>query len=490
MNYKYTLLVPLTLIGALLHAQTSLPKQTIKTNGLVLYNVKQKSVDNIQDMFSKGNFFGRVRNNNFYFGYDHDDAGHESSLIGAVGANFVYKSASLNHFDFTLGLYASRAFFRKDDIHNNVKLVKSAKDTFSRYKYATIGSQSLFAFGQANIRYSYEQTHFTLGRQLVNTFYTKSNDTKMIPNTFDGVVIHSKDLAKTKLTLAYLAKQKLRDHETSHEVFMYDNHNTANYSMWTANDDSAMHKGISYTNLTAAGKKTDAPLLLLDATNNAIQNLKINFASYVVPSLLSQVMAELNYKIGFNGFSLTPAIRYIQQFDNGAGGVGGASLKGNVNTTTPKGYKDPDSLAAQMVALRLVAKVQDYKINLAYTNILDKADLVTPWRGFPTAGYTRSMGVYNWRANTKSYRIELVKGANAKGIYTKPFIQTSILYIDTDESKGILEDSMVYYFGVVQNIPSMPELQYRVRLGYRDFIGDASKVSNYADTRLEFNYLF
>jgi hypothetical protein len=201
-------------------------------------------------------------------------------------------------------------------------------------------------------------------------------------------------------------------------------------------------------------------------------------------------MGELNYKIAFNGFSVTPGIRYIQQFDNGAGNVGGASLKGNVNIFSPGGYKDPNSLNAQMIAARVVTKIDDYKINLAYTDILDKADLVTPWRGFPTAGYTRSMGIYNWRANTKSYRLEIVKGANSKGIYTKPFIQASILYVDTDEKKSILEDSIYYYIGLVQNIPSMQELQYRVRLGYRDFIGDASSVSNYTDARIELNYLF
>jgi hypothetical protein len=488
MNYKYALLAPLSL-GVFLHAQTTLPKQTIKTNGLVLYHTQQKTVTNIQDMFNKGNFFGRIRNSNFYFDYDHDDVKHESSLASAIGANFVYKSATLSHFSFTLGLYGSRAFFRQSDIHN-IKLVKSSKDTFSRYKYASTGSRSLFAFGQANINYKYAQTNFTLGRQFVNTFYTKSNDTKMIPNTFDGFVIHSKDLVQTKLTLAYLAKQKLRDHETSHSVFMYDNRDLVNYSMWKANDDSAMHKGISYTNIQQAGKKTDAPLLVFDGQNTSIHNLKINFSSYIVPSFLSQVMGELNYKIALDGFSITPAIRYIQQFDNGAGAIGGASLKGNVSVANPHGYKNPDSLSAQMIAFKLVTKVQDYKLSLAYTNILNKSDLVTPWRGFPTAGYTRSMGVYNWRANTKSYRIELVKGANAKGIYKKPFIQTSILYVDTDANKGILEDSMVYYFGIVQNLPSMLNFQYRIRLGYRDFIGDASKVSNYADTRLEFNYLF
>ena len=478
------------LSSSLLLAESSLPKQAIKTNGQVIYYEAQKDVSTFSDMLTEGNLYGRLRTNNFYFGYDHDDSSHESSLVGAVGASFVYKSASLQGFDFTIGLYGSQAFFSSDDIHDNVKFIKAGKDTFSRYNYVHTGSKALYAFAQANINYKYSKTDFTLGRQLVETFYTKSNDTKMIPNSFDGFVLTSKEIPKTTAKLAYLAKQKLRDHESSHSVLMYDDSNPADYSFWTGNDDSAMHRGLSYTNLTAAGKSTDAPLIVLDGVNRSVKNLKINFSSYVVPSLLSQAMGELNYKIAFNGFSVTPGIRYIQQFDNGAGNVGGASLKGNVNIFSPGGYKDPNSLNAQMIAARVVTKIDDYKINLAYTDILDKADLVTPWRGFPTAGYTRSMGIYNWRANTKSYRLEIVKGANSKGIYTKPFIQASILYVDTDEKKSILEDSIYYYIGIVQNIPSMQELQYRVRLGYRDFIGDASSVSNYTDARIELNYLF
>ncbi len=470
----------------------SAPKAAIKTNGQILYQ-QQKSVDSFEAMFSGGDLFGRVRSNNFYFNYDADIPNKEDNLVGALGASFVFRSALYEGFDFNIGLYGSQSFF-DDSSLDDISHLKPAKDTISRYEYALTGSKSIFAFAQANIGYTYSKTKFVFGRQLVETFYTKSNDTKMIPNSFDGVVVTSKDIPQTKATLAYLVKQKLRDHKDNHSVLMYNDSDTANYSTWTGNDDSAMHKGLSYTNLKAAGEDTDAPLIVLDAQNNSIKDLKINFSSYVVPSLLSQVMVEANYKLAFDGFSITPGVRYLQQFDNGAGAIGGAALTGKVNATNPSGYDDPTSLDAKMVAARVAAKFSDYKLTLAYTGILDEADLVTPWRGFPTAGYTRSMGAYNWRANTHSYRIELVKGANKKGIYTKPFFQTSILYIDSDESKAIFEDSLVYYAGIVQNIPSLPSLQYRVRLGYRDFVGSktnySTSISNYLDSRLEFNYIF
>ena len=466
-----------------------IPKQALKTNGQLLYQ-KQKNIDTLSEMITQGTLYGRVRSNNFYFAYDHDDADHKSAPLASIGASVVYKSASLSGFDLTLGYYGSKAVFNEHAL-DTIAHLKPAKDTLSRLEYANNGSTALYALGQANINYTYSKTAFTLGRQLVETFYTKSNDTKMIPNTFDGLVVHSKDIQNTKMTFAYLVKQKLRDHTQSHSVFMVGDSASASdvlHPEWTQNDDGAMLKGLTYTALVKAGKPTDAPLIVLDLENRSIQNLKINFSAYTVPELLSQAMGELNYKIHFNGFNITSGVRYIQQFDHGAGGVAGASL--SVLPIGSTAYTNPNSLDSQMIAARIVTKVDDYKLNLAFTNILNQADLVTPWRGFPTAGYTRSMGIYNWKANTESYRIELVKGANAKAVYTTPFIQTSILYIDGDANKSSLADSMFYYAGIVQNIPSMPALQYKVRLGYRDFINSSSSISNYLDSRLEFNYLF
>jgi len=462
------------------------PKTTILANGLAQHHTAQKSVSSFQDMFQKGNFYGRLRSNNFYFWFQKQDASHKNSLVGSLGASFVYKSAVYKGFDFTAGLYSSQSFFDASQL-DSVSHLKAAKDTLSRFEYINTGSRSLYAMAQANISYRYEKNRLTAGRQLVETFYTKSNDTKMIPNSFDGFVLESKALKNTQIKLAYLAKQKLRDHKDAHAVLMVGDANltAANNPQWSENDDSAMHKGLTYSALKHAGKKTDAPLLVLDAVIQPIKNLKINFSAYSVPSLLSQAMGEMKYKIPLNGFTLTPAIRYIQQFDNGAGTVGGASLY----LTGLSGYKDPNSLDSGMIAAKVVAKTAGYKVSLAYTQVLDKADLVNPWRGFPTAGYTRSMGVYNWRANVKSYRIELVKGAQQKGLYTHGFIQTSILYVDADQSKNEF-DKMVYYFGYIKNLQNNPQFQYRLRIGYNDFVGPSSGVSNYVDSRFELNYLF
>lgn len=464
------------------------PKRTLKTNYQEVYNERPGAIDNFADMFTEGMFYGRLRSNTFYANYKTDDAAHSDHVTSGLGGSLIYKSATLADFDVTGGLYYSRGFWW--DRNDNIADLKKGKDVLSRFDYANTGNQSMGVLGQAYLRYSgIPGTEILLGRQIVETFYTKSNDTKMIPNTFDGLVIATKSIPDTAIKLAYLHKQKLRDHTQAHSVLMYGDSNSTSAvrPAWSENDDSAMHRGLTYTALKAAGKPTDAPLIVGDVHNISVDNLKLDASFYVVPELLAQAMGELNYtfKLG-KKFSIAPGVRYIKQFDNGAGDVGGASYLGPTYTA---GYKDPNSLDSQMIAARIVTKIDNYKINLGYTNILDEADLVTPWRGFPTAGYTRSMARYNWKANTQSYRIEMIRNGNSKGIYKDIYTQASILYTDADEKKGG-KDEMYYYVGFVQNVPSLVALQWRLRVGYAQYLDSDDSKYNDLDARFELNYLF
>ncbi len=345
--------------------------------------------------------------------------------------------------------------------------------------------------GQAYLRYSgFKSSKVRVGRQLVETFYTKSNDSKMIPNTFDGIVFDSRLIPQTKIRLAYLTKEKLRDHPTGHALLAYGDANSSGgfIPQWSENDDSAMHRGLTYSRLQAAGIDPYRPLIVGDLHNTSVDNIRLDGSFYSVSRLLSQIMAELNWHFQpSEKLSITPGVRYIQQFDNGAGAIGGASCYGeefaNLNA-----YSDPNSLDAQMIAARLIFEYGEWIANLGYTNILDKADLITPWRGFPTAGYTRSMGQYNWKANTKSYRIDIQHNLKQQGNFKNLFAEFAYLHIDEDERKSIFNDDRNnIYLGLIQNLPWMEDIQWRLRVGYTD---SDSEIHNSIDGRFELNYLF
>ena len=477
----------MTLLSALFLSHTlwadTLPKQTLLNNGQLRYNDTQERAQNLNELFSKGHFYGRLRSHTFYYQWDKEDSTHNSHLISALGGSIAYKSALYKKFDLFTALYFSQAFFNNSK--DPVSLLKSGKDALSRFDYLNYNRSYMAVLGQAYMRYNFARhTSLKLGRQLVEGFYTKSNDTKMIPNTFDGLSFKYRSKKSQKLHLSLLSRQKLRDHTQAHGVLVYGDANSSSASKptWSQNDDSAMHKGLSYTVLKNAGLDPYMPLITGDYENHTIKNLKLSLAFYSVPTLLSQVMGELNYTFAFKHFTFIPGFRYIQQFDDQAGAIGGAAY--NASATSLSGYKNPNSLNSSMFGLRALFKFKQTKLNLAMTQISDQADLITPWRGFPTASYTRSMGRYNWQANTKSYRIELVQNANRLGVYKKAFVQASFLYTDADESKGYYDENY-YYIGFIQN-PTLA-FQWRLRLGYAQ---SQNLYGSGLDARFECNYLF
>lgn len=464
-------------------ADEALPKRTLKSNYVEVYNQKPKVVDNFSDMFKEGDFYGRLRSNTYFLNWEKENATQKNYVASGLGGSLIYQSAIYNDFDFKTGLYYSRGFVSLPD--SEIARLKSAKDVFSRFDKINSDSNDIAVLGQAYLRYSgIEKSEIKVGRQLVETFFTKSNDIAMIPNTFDAAVFSTKALQKTSLTLAYITEQKTRGQSEANSVLMYGDsaYSSSLSPAWSTNDDNAMHRGLTYSALKASGKPTDAPLIVFDAKNSSIENLQIDTAYYSVPQLLSEAMVEGNYKVKLSqDFSITPGIRYIKQFDDGAGGVGGAAID-----ATPSGYKDPSSLDSQMAMARLVAQYKNYKVRVAYSQVMDEADLVSPWRGFLTSGYTFSLTRIDWLANQRSAQIELMINANTTGIYKDLYMRFYATHIDSDENKGHFDENY-YYAGFIQNIPSMQNLQWRLRIGYLD---TEKPDADTLDTRIELNYLF
>ena len=464
-------------------ADEALPKRTLKSNYVEVYNQKPKVANNFYEMFKEGDFYGRLRSNTYFLNWEKENATQKNYVAGGLGGSLIYQSAIYNDFDFKTGLYYSRGFVSLPD--SDISKLKSAKDVFSRFDKTNTGSDDIAVLGQAYLCYSgIKDSQIKVGRQLVETFFTKSNDIAMIPNTFDAAVFSTKALPKTSMTLAYITEQKTRGQSDANSVLMYGDsaYSSSLNPAWSTNDDNAMHKGLTYTALKTAGKPTDAPLIVLDAHNSSIKKLKIDAAYYSVLKLVSEAMLEGNYKVNLtNDFSITSGVRYIKQFDNGAGEVGGAAID-----ATPSGYKDPTSLNSQMAMARLVAEYKNYKLRFAYSQVMDEADLISPWRGFLTSGYTFSLTRVNWLANQKSAQVELMINANTTGMYKDLYMRFYATHTDADENKGHYDENY-YYAGFVQNIPSMQDLQWRLRIGYLD---TKKPYADTLDTRLELNYLF
>ena len=251
----------LLLLSTTAEATLKTDKVTLKGNMQVQYNKLPKAVSTLKEAFTEGMFYGRFRTNFFYWDWKNEyDGKTKDNKNYGVGGSLIYKTAPLKGVSATVGMYTSQNldFFRMDK--EDVKYAKAGKDTFSRYDVSTGGHYGMTVLAQAYLQYDISKTSFIGGRQMFETVFTKSNDTKMIPNTFDGVTVTSKDIPQTTIKVGYLMKQKLRDHTSAHDVIAFDPTNK-----WNQNDDSAVNK-----NLTVARIGQDNKLIVGSITNNLL----------------------------------------------------------------------------------------------------------------------------------------------------------------------------------------------------------------------------
>jgi hypothetical protein len=464
------------------------PKRKLKGNMTVVYNTLPGSVDNIRDMFGEGIFYGRLRSNTFYWDWDTETAKNQDNKAWGLGGSLIYKSAVLDGFSFTMGYYGSLNpdFFREDDA--DVGFVKAGKDTFSRYKVKKTGAYGMHVLGQAYLEYNNGTVDAKAGRQLFESVFTASNDTKMIPNTFDGVSVSAKVAPKTTARVAWFAKQKLRDHENAHDLVTFKDE--AGES-WNNNDDAGVHKGLLYDRFVTAGEDPNHDMFLGDIKTKAIDNLDFTVSALTVPDVVTDIVLEGHYRFNLdNGWAVRPGVRYFHQMDDGGGAVGGANLKDNV-----VGYDAgaANSLDSSLFCARADLEMPNKKgyFRLGYSKVADEADILAPWRGFPTGGFTRAMAQYNWQANTETFM------ARAHYKFNSTWT-ASLRYAiqDFDDTKpGTQADSDVWHLDTWTNITK--RLQMRTRIGIitadDDIIttgGGLKGDVSYNEYRLEFNYLF
>ena len=473
--------------------ETSLPKkkitakQRLNCNMTIKYKKRPKPVETFGEIFTKGIFYGRFRTNTFIFDAGAEGEDHHST---GIGGSLIYKTAPYEGFSFTTALYTSQSpnSIKKEELGN----YRSGKDTFSRYAVATKGDTGLTSLAQTYLSYKKHRVEVRLGRFLMETLMLKSHDTKMIPVAFEGVDLKISTIPKTKIEFAYLTKEKLRDHEDFHGVLSYNDDTTSPYAKWSGNDDGSMHRGITTSKLREKG--IEDRLWVFEAQNRSFKDTQIRLGYTASPQLLSSLILETSHKFTFeNGVKVKPAIRYMQQFDDGAGEIGGANIK---NDTT--GYSNPDSLATNMIASRVDFMFGDASLRVGYSKVADKGDIVAPWHAQPTAGYSRPMSGKNWYANTETVMLRADYDFPEKSLLEGVHLMSRYaIYNFDDEKSGVSSDSNAFTFDIVKRFPDNPNLFLKVRSiiltqdhQVTNLDGSYKKDPSYKELRLELDYLF
>ena len=470
------------LVAIFLRADTIVPKCTVSSSMTLHCKQLPSDVRNFSEVLQKGVFYGRLRLNSFIFKWDEESSKRKDHYTLGVGGSLTFKSAYWYGLGFTTGIYTTQNPIHMEN--EDVRYYKAGKGVLSRYDVLEEDRYGMTVLAQSYLEYRKNYISVKAGRQIFESLLTKSNDTKMIPNTFEGLSFQSCFFPNTTIKAAYFTQQKLRDHSHFHHLLAYDG--------WRENDDAGMHRGITLVKLKERGIKDR--LWIIEVGNSFHKALQWMCNLTSVPELVTLATLQGRYTFVLkNGFSLTPALRYMYQFDKGAGEIGGANLR-----TNTFGYKDPTSLQSRLYAAKIDLAHGAWKLRFGYSKVADKADILAPWRGFPTGGFTRAMSQYNWFANTKTYMIRGDYNFDRSGILegVEAFFRYAIQDFD-DIKSGVQADSKVLTFDIVKHFKQIPNLYAKMRVGYADgkkdiVAGDGTRKSDpsYREFRFEMNYLF
>ena len=470
-------------------------KRELKSNMMEIYNRAPKETNLITGMINEGEFYGRFRVNNFNWDWNKNDTNDHS--ITGIGGSLLYKSASFLGFSATAGIYYSYAIANIDlSSSDELSYLKAGKDTQSRYNSANGGSNSLFVPAQYYIEYKVGNSNIKVGQQIHESFFTKSNDTKMIPNTFMGISMLNRDIPSSKLRISYFSAQKLRDHTTNHDLitFKTEDDNTLNYK-WNNNDDSAVNKNLNYAAFKAAGMSSKHNMLVGDFNSKVIKNLDLTLSGNYINEIVIQAVAEAYYKLNIAGFSVTPGIRHLQQVGLTNGKISNAAT---LKTGTAVGYTNPNSINSALHAARVDVKLaKGIKFRYGYSYISDQADILAMWRGFPTGGFTRAMAQYNWYANTTTHMLKLNLNFDKMGLIPGFSIMTRFAMQDFDENKSAVQgDTNIFHIDIIQKLDVITKgliMKIRAGLATDKRAGSlelAKPDASYNEFRYELNYLF
>lgn len=366
------------------------------------------AADNVASAFKEGKLDGRIRAQ--YFNTDWDDNsiqgknGSDANGL-AIGGSLIYKTAPLYGFSAGAGLYTTQNPAGLTEANDGATSTTS-KDLFSRDTGQPYG-EGYAVLAQAYLEYNIAKTKAKAGYFLMSNPWITPNDTKMIPISAEGYEGISNDIANTTIQLDYA--NRLKERGMTYFGNMTDTGDTP----------------LGIKNYYSGGTHGNAPsVIVAGIKNKSIDGLELQVWGMHWNDIVDQATIEANYTLKAGDVMLGLGGRYIQQFDQGAGNM----IKPKTNSAD-----SDNSVNTSLWALRITANYHAAKLLLSTAQTSNDGDLIAPWRGFPTNGYTRSMTITDWNANTKSYKALLDYNMNqyVSGLNTI----VSYSYYDRDPSK-------------------------------------------------------
>jgi len=293
---------------AYLQAEGNIDTQVCKSN-----IEAPKSINSIADAFKEGKITGQIRAG--YIWVEPSSDSYPNNYTTAIGGELKFETASYLGFSAGVAFYTSHAIMGlSGDIDDGKFNTSLASDD----KYYDL-------LGEAYINYSYESFNIRIGRQLIDTPYADSDDIRMTPNTFEGVVA-SYGIDNFTLLGAYLTRWQGPDAQYKFEDLLADGDGVALVALTYANDD--LEAGIWYYNADNTADIIYADISKnFEIANDTTIKLSAQFAnqSQIDDSGIDGMLYGAMVEFGYKGLSASIAYDKVDVDDDSSyfGGFGG-----------------------------------------------------------------------------------------------------------------------------------------------------------------------
>lgn len=369
----------------------------------------------LSEALTQGTWEGRLRTQYFMTDWeDNTPSGRDGKDASgfAIGGSILYKTASFYGLRLGGGLYTTQNGFGLTDVEDGSTATTSL-DLFRRAGSEKFYSKGYSVLAQAYLGYDFSKTKIKIGRFLMTNPWITPNDTKMIPIVAQGVQVVSNEIQNTTFQLDYIDKFKERG--AVYFGNMADGLDVPN--------GIRKHYSTHY-NKGDESNNESAGVFVAGMRNTSINNLDIALWGMHWKDLVSQARVEANYLLKLGGTSIGLGGLFVQQFDDGAGDL----IQPKLNN------KDKDnSVKTNLIAAKAMVYYGDAGFLVSASKTSSDGDILSPWRGFPTQGYTRSMTQTDWNAGTKAYKLGLYYDWNGFSSGLKS--ELSYSHYNRDETK-------------------------------------------------------
>lgn len=320
------------------------------------------SADTIKNAFAEGKVNGELKS--FYINRTYDwgsgfaknpDTYTRDGL--SVGGHLGYQTAKYYGFDLGATFYTTNKIDKKSG-----NAYENDNTLFNE------DGHGYTVLGEANIGYTTGKTNIRVGRQSINTPFAAPNNFRMLPNSFEGVVVKNSDVTDTKFELGHITRVQTSGFANSVPVAggVLDSTNSlARLSLlygFGPGYEVGKFVSIADVYLGSTNNKSTNGMTYLNAKYTGVEGLTISLWDQYIHDIMNIVVAKVSYKTKVAGVNTFASAFYTKQDDVGANLLGKAFDSGS-------GAKGVDS--TQYGAMIKAGLDNGFGIDLRYVNTLD-----------------------------------------------------------------------------------------------------------------------